>query len=49
MKKKSYLGSLEKLDTQEIYLNVSNLKEGMYQLKIVHDKKILKSTLFIKQ
>ncbi|MCW5518533.1 hypothetical protein J1N09_01690 [Aureitalea sp. L0-47] len=48
MKRKPYSGSLEKLDTQEIYLNVSYLNKGVYQLKIVHNNKILKSTLFIK-
>lgn len=48
MKKKTYTGTLEEMDTQEIYLNVNHLKKGFYTLKIVHNNKIIKNTNFRK-
>ena len=49
MKKKTYAGTLEPMDTQEIYLNVNYLEKGVYTLKIIQNEKIIKNTHFIKR
>ena len=49
MKKKVHTVSLGDYIAQEIYLNVSNLEKGVYQLKIVDKNNIVKNTHFIKK
>ncbi len=49
MKKKIFTGSLGNYATEEIYLNVSGLEKGVYQLKIVDENCIVKNTHFIKK
>jgi len=50
MKKKrsSLSGKLPPVPDQEIYLNVNALKDGEYELKIIHNNKIIKKTTFKK-
>lgn len=50
MKKKKirYIGNIDHFLTDEIYLNVNNLNEGKYTLKIVHKSKVIKQTKFTK-
>jgi len=48
MKKKKYEGSIKKLATNKIYLNIDHLEKGAYKLKIIHKNKIIKSTHFTK-
>jgi len=43
-----YEGRLEKMDSKKIYLNIDQLEKGNYKLNIIHNKKIIKTTLFIK-
>ncbi|MEL7005781.1 MAG: hypothetical protein AAFN93_24085 [Bacteroidota bacterium] len=49
MKKKvrNYEGSIHHLP-QKIYLNVDYLQNGEYQLKIIHDRKVIKTIQFKK-
>ena len=49
MKHKSYEGSIKKLATYKIYLNVNHLEKGAYKLKIIHKNKIIKTTHFTKK
>lgn len=49
MKKKVQTGSLGKYAAHEIFLNVSHLEKGVYQLKIVDENNIVKNTHFIKK
>jgi len=50
MKKiKEYEGSIEKVDSNKIYLNINHLKKGTYKLKIIHKNKIVKSVHFTKK
>lgn len=49
MKKKEYEGSIKKLTTNKIYLNINHLEKGRYKLKIIHKNKIIKSTHFTKE
>ncbi|AWX44369.1 hypothetical protein HME9304_01369 [Flagellimonas maritima] len=49
MKKKRYEGILEGVPHFEIYLNINKLEKGKYQLKIIHKKKVIKSTDFSKE
>lgn len=49
MKKKKYEGTLEDIPSDSIYLNINNLKKGMYTLKIVNKNKVIKKTRFNKK
>lgn len=49
MKKKRYEGMLKKVPEFEIFLNINHLAKGTYKLKIVHRRKIIKSTHFTKE
>jgi hypothetical protein len=49
MKKKKLVGHIKKMPSNKIYLNVNLLEKGIYNLKIVHKNKIIKSTHFIKE
>ena len=50
MKKKNSLeGSLDDIPENQIYLNIDSLKDGSYELKILHKNKIIKKTTFKKQ
>ncbi len=49
MKKKKYEGKLPNVPSDSIYINVSNLKKGIYTLKIVHKNRIIKKTKFNKK
>ncbi|HPF98335.1 MAG: T9SS type A sorting domain-containing protein [Flavobacteriaceae bacterium] len=48
MKFEKLEGDLEKFLTTNIYLNVNHLDKGVYQLKIIHKNKVIKTTKFIK-
>lgn len=49
MKKKKYEGELPRIPSDKIYLNVNNLKEGVYTLKIMNKNKVIKKTKFNKK
>jgi len=49
MKKKKYEGKLQDMPSDSIYLNVNNLKKGIYTLKIVNKNKVIKKTKFNKK
>jgi len=49
MKKKKYEGTLQKLTTNKIYLNINHLEKGTYKLKIISKNKIIKSMHFTKE
>lgn len=47
--KKIYEGKLNKVPSDKIYLNVNNLKKGLYTLKIINKNKVIKKTKFNKK
>lgn len=49
MKKKKYEGKLNEVPTDKIYLNVNNLKKGLYTLNIINKNKVIKKTKFNKK
>lgn len=49
VKKKTYLGTVKKIETNKIYININHLEKGHYKLKIVHKNKVIKSTYFTKK
>lgn len=49
MKRKRYEGSVERVTTFIIYLNINHLEKGKYMLKIIHKNKIVKTTYFTKE
>lgn len=49
MAKKILTASLEDFEGQEIYLNVTFLEKGIYELKILDKDVIVKNTYFIKK
>ncbi len=49
MKKKKYEGKVNEVPSNQIYLNVNNLKTGMYTLKIINKNKVIKRTIFNKK
>ena len=49
MKKKKYEGELQDVPSNSIYLNINNLKKGVYTLKIVNKSKVIKRTKFNKK
>jgi len=49
MKKKKYVGNVEKIVGNKIYLNINHLEKGSYKLKIIHKNKIIISTHFTKE
>ncbi len=46
MKKRKYEGVLQEVPTYSIYLNVNNLKKGIYTLKIINKDKVIKNIEF---
>lgn len=48
MKKKSYIGAIEKVQEKQILININHLEKGHYKLKIVHKNKVIKTTHFSK-
>ena len=48
MKKKRYEGHIEGIPSFKIYLNVTHLQAGSYQLKIIHKNRVIKKTTFKK-
>ena len=49
MKEKKYKGKIKEVPTDKIYLNVDELKEGEYILKITNKNKVIKRTKFNKK
>jgi len=49
MKKKKYEGRLNDVPSDKIYLNVNNLKKGLYTLKIINKNKVIMKTKFNKK
>ncbi len=47
--KNHYEGSLEKFLTTKIYLNIKHLKKGVYEIRIIHNNKVIKTIQFIYQ
>lgn len=47
-RKYHFVGHLENLPSQKIYLNINHLEEGLYELQIIHKNKIVKKTTFKK-
>ena len=48
MSKKTFMGTIPTIPETDIYLNVNHLEKGNYKLKIVHNNRIIKSTIFKK-
>jgi len=51
MRKKpiKYESKIEELPSNKIYINVNNMKEGDYELNIVHKNILIKKTTFKKK
>ncbi len=49
MSKNTLVGNLKKISTKSILLNITNLENGNYILKIVHKNKVLKIVKFNKK
>jgi hypothetical protein len=47
-KRKVYAGNIELEPFTQIYLNINDLAEGIYTLKITHKNKVIKQTTFKK-
>tara|TARA_R110000744_G_scaffold87305_6_gene170536 strand:+ start:1209 stop:1367 length:159 start_codon:yes stop_codon:yes gene_type:complete len=45
----SLKGSIDSLPEKQIYLNINQLKEGFYILKILHNNKVIKKISFQKK
>ena len=41
-------GSLDSFPENQIYLNINHLEDGTYVLKIMHNDKLIKKTIFKK-
>ena len=48
-KKNVFEGSVEKLNSKKIYLNINHLDKGNYKLNIVHKNKVINTTQFKKE
>lgn len=48
MKQKTYTGQLKNVFSKKIYINIQHLDKGVYELKIVHNNKIVRSFEFLK-
>jgi hypothetical protein len=48
IKRKTYTGSIDWVPGTQIYLDVNNLKDGLYNLKIVQNNKLIKEVTFKK-
>jgi len=46
---KKYLGKLNKVSSDMIYLNINNLKKGTYTLKIINKNKVVIKMTFNKK
>ncbi len=46
---KKYLGKLNEVPSNKIYLNINNLKKGTYTLKIINKNKVVKKMRFSKK
>ncbi|NRA93549.1 MAG: hypothetical protein HRU26_12870 [Psychroserpens sp.] len=49
MAKKAYKGAIKEFKGKEIHLNISQLENGIYELKIMDKNTIIKNTQFIKK
>jgi len=49
MSKKVYTTSLEEFEGREIYINITLLEKGIYELRLVDKNTIVKNTLFVKK
>ena len=49
MTNEKFVGHIEKLPTNKIYLNINLLEKGIYNLNIVYKNRIIKSTNFSKE
>lgn len=49
MTNEKLVGTIEKLPSNKIYLNINHLEKGVYDLNIIHKNKIIKSTHFSKE
>ncbi|MCF6182585.1 MAG: hypothetical protein L3J60_11260 [Lutibacter sp.] len=49
MSKNTYEGSLKKVPSKNILLNVKNLSKGKYTLKVINRNKVIKTVRFIKK
>jgi hypothetical protein len=47
-KRKIHAGSIDWIASEQIYLNIQHLKDGLYTLKIVNKNKIIKEVIFKK-
>jgi len=48
-KKNVFEGSVEKLNSKKIYLNINHLDKGNYKLNIVHKNRVINTTQFKKK
>lgn len=48
MKQKTYTGQMKDVFGKKIYLNIQHLETGVYELKIIHNNKIVRSFEFFK-
>ena len=44
-----YKGDIDSFLSNKIYINVKNLKDGNYELRIINNKKLIKIIKFKKQ
>lgn len=49
VKKYNYETNIEKLPAQKIYINVNKMTEGIYEINIINQKKLIKKITFKKQ
>lgn len=47
-KQKAYTGSLSKMHSKKIYLNIKELESGTYTLNIMNKNKLIKQIIFKK-
>lgn len=49
MKHKTYSGQMNTVFGKKIYINIQHLEAGVYELKIMHNNKIVRSFEFFKE
>ncbi len=49
MNKNKLIGSIDRLGSFNISININYLEKGVYKLKIIHKNKIVKTISFIKE
>lgn len=45
----SLKGSIDNLPKKKIYLNINHLEDGLYEIKIIHNNKVIQQISFRKK